>query len=42
MGLFYVWNLESLELLGWNMVGMISIILWTGSSTGLIFWLLKR
>ena len=41
-GLFYVWSLESLELFGWNMVGMVSIILWTGSTTGLIFWLLKR
>ena len=41
-GLFYTWSLESLELLGWNMVGMVPIILWTGTTTGIIFWLLKR
>ena len=31
-----------MELFGWNMVGMVSIILWTGFTTGIIFWLLKR
>ena len=41
-GLLFVWTLESLELLCWNMVGMVANVVWTGVTTGLVFWVLNR
>ena len=41
-GLLFVWTLDSLELLCWNMVGMVANVVWTGVTTGLVFWVLNR
>ena len=37
-----MWSMDSLELLCWNIVGLICNIVWTGVTTGLVFWILNR
>ena len=37
-----MWSMDCLELLCWNIVGLICNIVWTGVTTGLVFWILNR
>ena len=41
-GLLLTGSLESLQLLGWNFLGMLVIIAWTGITTGTVFLVLKK
>ena len=41
-GLLLAGSMESVRLLGWNIVGMLVIIIWTGVTMGLVFYVLKK
>ena len=41
-GLLLAGSMESVRLLGWNIVGMLVIITWTGVTMGLVFYVLKK
>jgi Amt family ammonium transporter len=41
-GILLAGSMESVRLLGWNIVGMLVIITWTGITMGLVFYVLKK
>ena len=40
-GVLLQWTLDSLILLGWNCVGLVAILLWTGTTSFVMFYTLK-